>query len=500
MRVAAVILIPILNGGSAQEETINASERHVILAILRTSVGKWIMKGRGIFVCVWLLTYAVGSSAESRAAGPQLSIARGTNWVALRWPPTDQVYLLENSDAIGLDASWRRTGRPSFDGEAFRVRVDFEPGGEGAPNQFFRLRESLTTPTIVAGSHQTLLLKGDGSLWTWGQIANQVGQGTPSPIPIDEAGGFTAIASGDLHNAALDLGAAIWAWGDNDSGQLGSGIGNRSEPTPVRAGPWKKVAASGALTLALHENGTIAGSGVIAFVPPHVITWESQISPDDDWIDIATGGQYACNYYSPCEPATCGAVTHCLALKRDGTLWAWGENTFGQLGQSSIDDQHVPIRIGDGTNWIAISAGEGHSLGLQRNGTLWAWGWNAHGQLGIGTLTDRSEPVQVGTNTNWSTIAAGYRHSVALQTDGSLWAWGCNGSGQLGNGTTSSTNSPILIGTENDWLRIAAGAEHTVAIKTDGGVWTWGGNQLGQLGDGTLDARLSPVQVNSVKY
>jgi hypothetical protein len=190
--------------------------------------------------------------------------------------------------------------------------------------------------------------------------------------------------------------------------------------------------------------------------------------------------------------AIAAGKAHSLALKADGSLWGWGANDHGQLGNGTVTEQHFPKSI-TGKGYIAISAGFGHSLGLQENGSLWAWGQNTQGQLGDGGTKDRYDPEFIGPD-YMAISAAGY-HSMALKTDGSLWTWGSNYDGQLGDGTTNSSVVPILIGT--GYAAIAAGFRHNLALKTDGSLWAWGYNGRGQLGDGTLTGNLVPKQIDT---
>ena len=143
----------------------------------------------------------------------------------------------------------------------------------------------------------------------------------------------------------------------------------------------------------------------------------------------------------------------------------------------------------------AISAGHAHSVALKTDGSLWAWGNNSSGGLGDGTNIQRGTPVQIGANKDWLAISAGDVHSVALKTDGSLWAWGYNSNGQLGDGTNTNRNTPVQIGANKDWLAISAGDIHTIALKSDGSLWAWGNNYYGQLGDGTAGNRNAPVKI-----
>lgn len=182
---------------------------------------------------------------------------------------------------------------------------------------------------------------------------------------------------------------------------------------------------------------------------------------------------------------------HNASIKDDGSLWTWGNNDYGQLGDGSRADRTSPVQIG--TGYRTVVAGEHHTLALKTDGSLWAWGLNSDGQLGDGSTTSRTSPVQVGMG--YSAIAAGYRHSLAIKTDGSLWAWGKNNYGQLGDGSTTSRSSPLLIDT--GYIAIAAGTMHVLALKADGSLWAWGNNRFGQLGDGSSIDSASPVQVGT---
>ena len=191
------------------------------------------------------------------------------------------------------------------------------------------------------------------------------------------------------------------------------------------------------------------------------------------------------------------AGAHTVALRADGTLWAWGKNSNGQLGNGTETSTNTPQQIGTDTNWQAVSAGWNHTVALRTEGTLWAWGYNGSGQLGNGTYGGINTPQRVGGDTNWQAIAAGEAHTVALHTDGTLWAWGRNDSGQLGNGTYTSTNTPQRSGIETNWQTIAAGDGHTVALRMDGTLWAWGHNRFGQLGNGNYTSTNTPQRIGT---
>jgi alpha-tubulin suppressor-like RCC1 family protein len=186
---------------------------------------------------------------------------------------------------------------------------------------------------------------------------------------------------------------------------------------------------------------------------------------------------------------------HSLAIGTNGTLWAWGDNYFGQLGDGSIQDRSEPTWIVTTQTWMTVSAGWRHSLGITTDGAIWAWGWNDFGQLGDGTWDDRHEPTRLQVEGTWKAVAAGRDHSLAIRSDGSLWGWGCSTDGQVGSGDWGYLYVPTRVGSEKNWAVIAAGDCFSAAIKTDGSLWTWGANQAGQLGNGTNVKEGTPKRV-----
>ena len=187
--------------------------------------------------------------------------------------------------------------------------------------------------------------------------------------------------------------------------------------------------------------------------------------------------------------------SHALALRADGTVWSWGSNTFGGLGDGTTVPHSTPASVAGLSGVVAVAAGSAYSLALATDGTVWAWGYNASGQLGDGSTTVRKLPTRTSSFAPASAIAAGEAHSVALTGDGRVWTWGSNADGQLGDGSTTSRPSPALLETLTDVVGIAAGVRHTLALTADGRVWAWGGNFNGQLGDGTTTSHLQPTLV-----
>ncbi|MDQ2771363.1 MAG: IPT/TIG domain-containing protein [Bacteroidota bacterium] len=188
-------------------------------------------------------------------------------------------------------------------------------------------------------------------------------------------------------------------------------------------------------------------------------------------------------------------ASHTLAVRADGTLWAWGNNASGQLGLGNNTGQTTPQQVGTATTWVSVSAGNAHTLAVQADGSLWAWGLNTNGQLGLGNNTSQNAPQRVGLGTTWASVAAGNAYTLAVQADGTLWAWGYNAFSQLGLGNNTSQNAPQRVGLGTSWVSVAAGYDHTAAVQADGSLWAWGGNTKGQLGLGNNTGQNTPQRV-----
>jgi Tol biopolymer transport system component len=355
--------------------------------------------------------------------------------------------------------------------------------------------------SIAGGIEFTLAIKNDGTVWAWGSNFNgQLGNGTTTyaatstPAQVSGLVGMTAVAAGgdtsvdQGHGIALKNDGTVWTWGRNLEGQLGDGtFTNRYTPVQVSGLTGIAAIAGGAAhTLALKNDGT-------------VWAWGSNVYGQLG--DGAASGARV-NRSTPIQVVGLTGVTavargayHSLALKNDGTVWAWGENSQGMLGDGTTASSSTPVKVNGLTGVVAIAGGWIHTVALKNDGTVWAWGDNLQGELGNGTFTDSLIPVQVSGLTSVTAIAAGLKHTLALKSDGTVWAWGYNGDGALGDGTVVIRNTPVKTNGLAGVTAIAAGTMHSIALKNDGTVWTWGGNNYGELGDGTTSYRSTPVQV-----
>ena len=326
---------------------------------------------------------------------------------------------------------------------------------------------------ISAGGSHSLGIRTNGTAWAWGRntsgnLGNNSTLAKKSPVSV--VGGFTdwvQISAGSEHSVAIRSNGTAWGWGDGANGRLGNnGTADQSSPVSVIGGftDWIQISGGGQHTLAIRANGTAWAWGEASNGRLGDNTIVDKSSPVSvvggftDWVQISAGGSQGSNH------------GHSLAIRANGTAWAWGFNNYGQLGNNSTTDRSSPVSVVGGfTDWVQISAGEEHSLAIRANGTAWAWGFNDNGQLGIGSIFDggRSSPVSVvGGFTDWVQISAGEVHSVAIRANGTAWAWGRNSSGQLGNNGTVSRASPVsVVGGFTDWVQISGGDQHTMAVR-----------------------------------
>jgi alpha-tubulin suppressor-like RCC1 family protein len=333
------------------------------------------------------------------------------------------------------------------------------------------------------------------SVYNWGyNLFGGLGDGSTtsrlSPVAVSGGGTtWSSVSAGWYHSAGVKRDGTLWAWGYNGLGQLGDGTTtSRLSPVTVAGGGTNWLMVNGGLshTLAIKTDGTLWTWGCNGQGRLGDGTTTNRSSPGT----VAGGGTTWC--------AASVGFNHSAGIKTDGTLWTWGGNNFGQLGDGTTTSRSSPGTVaGGGNNWCMVSVQCLHTVAIKTDGTLWTWGGNNAGQLGDGTLTSRSSPSTVaGAGTNWCAVNAGGNHTAAIKTDGTLWTWGFNLYGQLGDGSSTARSSPgTVAGGGTNWKSLGVGVQHTSAIKTDGTLWSWGCNGSGRLGDNSTTNRSSPGTV-----
>lgn len=310
--------------------------------------------------------------------------------------------------------------------------------------------------------------------------------------------GLIGIGAGGNQSFAIRSDRFGLAWGNNFVGQLGDGsIQDKWLPVRIYGTLNSLAAIEGGLahTLALRQDGSVWSWGANS---------KGQLGDGtivDRKLPAKIAGLTNITKLS-------GGGSHSLALRSDGTVWAWGDNSLGQLGDGTTDDRHVPVQVQGLTNVVAIAAGYNHSLAIKSDGSVWAWGANESGQLGVPASAPRLTPAQVSGISNAVAVTAGdgYQYSgggpttisfsVVARSDGSVWTWGNNFEGQLGDGTSNNVRpTPAQVAGLTGITAVAAGANHVLALRSDGTVWAWGDNDNGALGDTTRTDRKTPVQV-----
>lgn len=315
--------------------------------------------------------------------------------------------------------------------------------------------------SVWGGARSTIILKSDGTVWTWGaNFSGKLGIGETNdvraltPVEVHDAANVSylnsvkAIMGGEIHNVALKSDGTVWCWGWNAFGQLGDGTTNNSW-VPTQAG----LTASPPLTNV-----------------------------------VKLGGR---PYFT-------------LAEKADGTIWAWGMNQFGQMGNGTLTPfssppNNVPGMVSNSqpggpiNGALQITCGYQFGAALATNGTVWTWGGGSHGEQGTGSTTTNYSPVQVPGLTNITQISAGWFHILARKADGTVWAWGNNAYGEIGDGTTNNAFTPVQVLNVSNIVAVSGGDSHSSALAADGTIWKWGRNDVSELGLGPADNNAHPL-------
>lgn len=316
---------------------------------------------------------------------------------------------------------------------------------------------ALWSKVSAGGQHTCAISETDGTLRCWGDnTVGQIGDGTTSqrvdPTLVGDPGApstWLDVSAGFFHTCGIQTGDTLWCWGHNFFGQLGTSTNVSTDtpnPTPVQVG----------------------GTG---------------------WTQVSAGFGH-----------TCGIQT-------GGTLWCWGDDSAGELGDGGSTAQTSPQQVGSGTGWTRVSAGRYYTCGIQ-SGALYCWGFDDHGELGLASAS--GTPAQVGSDTDWTEISAsdyqankpfwsggGGGQTCGIRSPGTLWCWGDNSAGQLGDGTTTAqgTPGPQQVGSASDWTAVSTGGGFTCGLEGTSSLSCWGDNHYGELGNASMDQKLSPTPV-----
>jgi alpha-tubulin suppressor-like RCC1 family protein len=401
----------------------------------------------------------------------------------------------------------------------------------------------------IAGWLTSFAVKNNGTLWAWGSNSrNSTGfwslvfgngsfAGTNSPVQVGTGSNWTRnFHSGQGSTTVIDSINDLYTWGSNQSGNVGLPNTFCSSIVQISNEKWTKVVGGKNTStvippaiFARKSNKTLWSWGALDSFGTGFRSSPVQIGSKTDWTnEFDVGGNIGAaidesgRLYSLSGTAATqvGSLTnwrtlsvgqingngdgpHYTATKIDGTLWTWGRNDVGQLGNNSVVTTASPVQLGPDTNWRITFGGQARTFAIKTDGTLWGWGLNTTGELGLGNVANRSSPVQIGTDTDWSIVSHNQLHTLAIKTNGTLWGWGFNATGELGLGNVANRSSPVQIGTDTDWVDIATSVRYSFAVKSNGTLWNWGAIMnnpaVGANINGTFESvnRSSPVQVGT---
>lgn len=350
-------------------------------------------------------------------------------------------------------------------------------------------------PKLGGGVYYSTAIDKNGKAFGWGYNPyGQVGDNTidtPS-VPVSVQGAaktFCEIASGDYTTIAIDKNGRVWAWGYNFSGQLGNNS-SISQRTPVSIlGTTKtfcKIDGGNNHTVALEKNGRVWAWGANSVGQLGDNSTTQKCTP----ISILGTTKTFCQISA--------GASHTVGIDKNGRAWGWGNNVGGRLGNNSTTNQCTPVSVfAFARTFCKIAAGGSHTVAIEKTGIVWAWGSNSFGQLGINSNVSRLVPTSIlGTAKTFCEISAGTSYTVAIDKNGKVWAWGDNQQGQLGDNSTISKLTPVSIcGAAKTFCRIVATEAHTIAVDKTGKVWAWGYNTFSGLGNAATANRSTPVAV-----
>ena len=453
--------------------------------------------------------WAWGSNASNQLVG--LSNSSVSSPTALRAPPKGFWYttlaagyshVLASTDVFSSPFTFPSASYGWGSNTSGQVGINAVSTVVSSPTVIYAAGTTPVWQFISAGNVHSIGIASGGSnvLYAWGlNTSGQLGNSTittvSSPVVVIYSslliGNSGTISAGSSHSLAVTS-TGLYGWGDNASAE--AGIQYVTSPTQVGTSSWSYIASGTNHSLGIttagvlyswgdNTGGELGNYSVVKQSSPVAVSAPSVIYT---WSKISSGG------------------SHSIAIRSDGTLWAWGFNTSGQLGNLSVTTVNSPVLVSGPplASWSSISAGISHSIGITTTGLLYAWGANASYQLGVGNTTPVSSPILVSgpATTSWSFIATSEasQHNLAISTTGLLYGWGVNTSGQVGNSSITTPTSPVLVSgpATTSWSVIAAGGNHSLGITSTGRLYAWGLNTSGQVGVATLTTVSSPVLVS----
>lgn len=357
--------------------------------------------------------------------------------------------------------------------------------------------ETMNSPTSVsAGNDHSGLIDENGFLWMWG--ANSYGQlGNDSTkdslVPVKVMDNVVSVSSVGKNTAAIKTDGSLWVWGANYYGQLGNGS-TKNSLVPVKVMDNVAAVSLGGSPLTSGYTAAIKTDGSLWMWGANDYGQLGKGEPGNSSVPIKVMDNVA--------TVSLSAYRHVAVIKTDGSLWMWGSNSLGQLGNGGVGNQEysdgfnsiplqdIPVKVMD--NVAVVSLGAMHSAAVKTDGSLWTWGFNEGGRLGNGLKGTKNVNVPEKVMDDVATVSCGSSHTAAVKTDGSLWIFGNNDTGQLGNGYTGNQEinigygdfpvQTIPIKLMDDVASVSSGSFHTIVIKTDGSVWLFGRSSMGNLG------------------